>query len=450
MKRHNPKRRPRRTPSFTPRELVITPHGTSHDGRAIGKMDGKTVFIAGALAGETVRARLTAEQSRFAEARTLEVIESAPERVSPQCKHFGVCGGCQLQFMSLEHQLVVKQQAVVDQLRRAQVEAPAELAQPLTGSDYGYRARARLAVKFDRLGEVTLGFRQFRDKQLVDLHQCPILKPELERLIAPLRRWLQEHQLQAVTHIDLACDDEGATCVLRHLRPLPEVALSDLAEWAQTHEVRVWLQGDKDPHLLRDIHGLRVDPRLSFALPETRLSLAHHPSDFTQVNPVINRQMIAQALDWLALEPGQVAVDCFCGIGNFTLPLAACGVRAIGLEAVESMVVRGRENAAANGLENAEFIARDLTQISLKQLLSQTGSVDAFLLDPPRAGAPQVCEQLAETDLTRVLYVSCNPATLARDAKQLVDGGFALTRLGVMEMFPQTSHIETMALFERR
>ncbi|WP_020210490.1 23S rRNA (uracil(1939)-C(5))-methyltransferase RlmD [Gilvimarinus chinensis] len=450
MKRHRPRRRTQRqAPSFTPWEIELNVTGTSHDGRGLGRVDGKAVFVAGALAGETVRARVISDQSRYSEARCIEVLHPAASRAEPQCRHFGHCGGCQLQFMRTAHQPIVKQQGLIDQLARAGVALPKQVAEPLVGDGYGYRSRARLGVTFDKVGQVSLGFRQWRDKQLVNLRQCPVLVPALESLLAPLNQWLQHFQVFAVTHIDLIATSNQPCCVLRHTKPLALNARAALEALAQEHHVDLWLQGEKDASQLTEVSGKCVDPRLLLALPDFDLQLAFHPADFTQVNRAINTLMLRQAMNWLAPTPGMKVFDLFCGMGNFTLPLARLGAEVIGIEAIETMVTRGQENAELNALPGATFRAFDLTKTSLAQLQSELGTPDALLLDPPRAGAQNVCEQLAQSDIKRVLYVSCNPATLARDARTLTQGGYRLERLGVMDMFPQTSHIESMALFQR-
>ncbi len=449
MKRHKPRRARRQPPAFTPRDIELNLTATSHDGRGIGRLDGKAVFVTGALEGETVRARLTSDQSRYSEARCLEVLQAASERVAPKCRHFGHCGGCQLQFMRDAHQPEVKQQGLLNQLARAGVQAPEPMAKPLVADSYGYRSRARLGVTFDKAGQLSFGFRQWRDKQLVNLRQCPVLAPELEALLAPLNECLQQFQLKAVTHVDLIATTGRPGCVLRHTQPLPQGAVTALVNLVNKYDADAWLQSEKDTSQLTDLSGQRVDPRLVLPLPDFDLQLAFHPADFTQVNRDINTLMLRQAMGWLAPTPGMKVFDLFCGMGNFTLPLARLGAEVIGIEAIETMVSRGRENAALNALPSATFRAFDLTKTSLAQLQIELGTPDALLLDPPRAGAQNVCEQLAESDIKRVLYVSCNPATLTRDAHTLTQGGYRLVRLGVMDMFPQTSHIESMALFER-
>lgn len=448
-RRGKPRSRPTTRPSADPIELSV--HGTIHDGRGLAHHGGKAVFVSGALEGETVLARLVNEQSRFCEARTLEVIEPSSQRVAPPCVHFGRCGGCQLQHMAEQTQHAVKQDGLLDQLRRRALELPAPLLPPLTGEPWGYRSRARLGVQFDKTGRVSLGFRQARDKVLVDLQQCPVLAPPLAALLAPLRAWLQEQALTPVTHVDFIQAEAVTALVIRHTQALPASALKTLTEWSHAQGATVWLQPAKDPMQLLKLAGEPVDPRLRYCLADGALSLGFHPSDFTQINPAINRAMIDQALELLAPQPHEHLLDLFCGIGNFSLPMARLAGRVSGVEAVEAMVARGRENAAYNGLGNLSFFACDLTREPMGRLLGKTGQIDTLLLDPPRAGAREICEQLGGIkSVGRILYVSCDSATFVRDTGILTQQGYRLTQLGTMEMFPQTSHLEIMALFTRQ
>ncbi|WP_052481139.1 23S rRNA (uracil(1939)-C(5))-methyltransferase RlmD [Gilvimarinus agarilyticus] len=441
----------RSTPIGPPLTLDITALG--HDGRGISKHEGKVVFVAGALPGEQVEARVVQESSRFSEAQLVEVITPSEQRISPACSHFGQCGGCQLQHLAAPDQLQAKQQVVLDQLRRFASLVPEQLADPITAEAFGYRARARLGVSFNKLGEVTLGFRRAGDKQLVALVQCPVLQPSLQAVLAPLAQWLEQFNARAVSHVELVASTP-CTLVLRLIRPLAAPALEALQNLADQNHWQVFLQPERDNKALTQISGTSVDPRLYYQLASARtqsspLRVGYHPTDFTQVNPSLNAKMVAQVMDWLALRANERLWDLFCGVGNFTLPAAQYAASVVGVEAIEAMVVRCRENARANQLDNIEFVAADLTQSSIDRLVQKVGRPDAILLDPPRDGAREVCEQLGTLKRARIVYVSCNPATFARDARILVDQGYRLQRFGVMEMFPQTSHLETMALLSK-
>lgn len=420
----------------------------SHDGRGIARWQGKTLFVAGALPGETVTIRLVGEQSRFAEGEVSEVLVQAPERQTPPCRHFGTCGGCQLQHLEPRSQVAAKQQAVLDQLERQGKVRPKALAAPILSPSEGYRHRARLGVWTEKNGVVTLGFRRKRERALTAIDSCEVLAPELNALLAPLREWLAGLERKgAISHIELILADEGPAMVLREIKPLAPGDLERLgSEDLKALGGRVWRQTEA-PRLI-DLAGQPCDPRLHYGLPDFDLDLAFHPQDFTQVNSEVNRAMVRQALEWLAPAPGERVLDLFCGMGNFTLPLARSGARVRGLEGSDAMVARARENARRHGLE-AEFEVANLARGDAR-LWPENTPLDAALLDPPRDGARELMAPLAQLRPKRLVYVSCNPATLARDAGELAAAGYDLQSLGVLDMFPHTEHVESMALFVRR
>lgn len=418
----------------------------SHDGRGIAQWNSKTLFVDGALTGERISARLVEEHSRYADARVDQVLESSPYRQTPACAHFALCGGCQLQHLGADQQIYIKQAAVLEQLERWGGVIPKRLAAPIQSASQAYRRTARLGVWYEADGSVTLGFRQRHSKHLVQIDNCLVLAPALQRMLAPLKQWLSGlRALKAVTHIELIDSKNGAAVVIRHTKKLAEADLLDLAALANEFQAQVWLQASEKG--LQDLSGAAVDPRLQYSLPEFGLEMQFHPHDFTQVNASVNERMIAQAIDWLALKGTERVLDLFCGIGNFTLPIARHCAEVVGMEAVESMVERGRENAAAQDITNARFIAADLANTSENRLHQTCGKIDVVLLDPPRDGAKEIITRLHQLSPKRIVYVSCNPATLARDAKTLADAGYYLDSVGVMDMFPHTSHVESMALF---
>lgn len=450
MARPHPRRRRQSPKPLSLPQVELTIDRLSHDGRGMARWQDKPVFVAGALAGETVRAQLTKAGARFAEAVTEDVLIASDSRLPPECPHFGECGGCQLQYMSSEAQLVAKQAAVLDQLWRIGKVTPAEVAPAISAGAWGYRQHSRLGVWVTPAGKVTLGFRRFNARELVDINQCLVLTPGLQALLPALRQMLAEWAPRAVTHIALAEVGGQSAVVLRHTQPLAQplvVALQLLAERSQCF---IWLQGGGSPYELTDLEGTAVNPRLHYNLPAFDCRLAVHPADFMQINQPVNVKMVSQAVAWLSPGEQEHVLDLFCGVGNFTLPLARRAGRVTGVEATEAMVARGRENAQSNGVANTAFVAADLTALQPGQLLEKVGRVDAILLDPPRDGAREVCTKIAELKPQRLVYVSCNPATLARDAQLLQMAGYGLQRLGILDMFPHTSHVESMALFVKQ
>ncbi|WP_051235639.1 23S rRNA (uracil(1939)-C(5))-methyltransferase RlmD [Marinimicrobium agarilyticum] len=420
----------------------------SHDGRGIARWEGKTLFVAGALPGETVTVRLLGEQSRFAEGEVTEVLVPAAQRQTPPCRHYGTCGGCQLQHLAPRSQVAAKQQAVLDQLERQGKVRPKELVPAILSPSEGYRHRARLGVWTEKNGTVTLGFRRKRERTLTPIDACEVLAPALNALLAPLRGWLEGlERRDAVGHIELILSEEGPAMVVRELKALSPRDLQRLGTVGDgALGDRIWRQTTSEG--LSDLNGEPCDPRLHYGLPDFELDLAFHPQDFTQVNVEVNRAMVRQAVDWLAPQPGERVLDLFCGMGNFTLPLARSGAWVRGLEGSDAMVGRARENARRHGLE-AEFDTANLARGDAR-LWPKGTPLDAVLLDPPRDGARELMAPLAQLRPRRLVYASCNPATLARDAGELATAGYDLQSLGVLDMFPHTEHVESMALFVRR
>jgi len=420
-----------------------------HDGRGIASWQGKTLFIQGALAGERVSARFVRDHTRFAEAVVDEVIFASDVRQEPPCPHYVTCGGCQLQHLQPEQQLLLKQSIVVEQMQRWGKQQVTRLLDPITSADHGYRNRARLGVWYETDGSVTLGFRQRQSNQLTDIARCLVLPDSLNALLGPVREWLTtEHTARAITHVELIAGEPQPAIILRHTKTPGERDWVGLRLLEQSAACRIWM--DDGSGTLKDLFGNACDPRLFYRAGVEAPEIGWHPQDFVQVNSQVNTAMVAQAIKLLALKGRERVLDLFCGVGNFTLPLAAHCAEVVGVEAIESMVERGRENAALNGIDNARFIAADLTKLSVTQLKRHCGQIDALLLDPPRDGAKEILEHIGQLAIKRIVYVSCNPATLARDAGILAASGYQLKELGVMDMFPHTAHVESIALFVLR
>lgn len=421
----------------------------AHDGRGIGYWDGKVTFVEQALPGETHLVRLVEVRSRFQEGISEACVsDPAPERVNPPCPHYQTCGGCQLQHLNLDQQRAHKAQLLRDHLQRAGVGVAAGAWEPmLTGSEWGYRSRARLSIRHK--GKPFAGFRQKSSRELVKVSECPILHPELNQSLSALQQVLAGIEPRVLGHAELLRDDSTSYCLLRQLKPLRPRDRAQLAELGRTSGLQVLLQSGKEGEAgttITDPDGNAVAPLLGYRLAGLDAPVGFQFQDFTQINPEINRLMVAQALAWASPVASETWLDLFCGIGNFTLPLASLGCRVIGVELLPYMVERARQNAAAQGLDNCEFAAADLTSATALRRLP--AEIDGVLLDPPRAGAREVVENLLKLRPKKLLYVSCDPATFARDAKILLDGGYELIRLSTLDMFPQTMHVESMGYFE--
>jgi 23S rRNA (uracil1939-C5)-methyltransferase len=415
----------------------------ANDGRGIAFVEGRTWFVEGALPGEEVEARVVGARSQIVEARSERVLIASAQRRTEPCPHARVCGGCNLQHLPAADQLALKQRSLAEQLSQQAGVEPQSWAPPLSGPEFSYRRRARLAVRWDnKARRLDVGFRASASQDIVAIRECPVLVQPLQTLLPALLAVL--HALdkpQAIGHVELFSGTAEAVLV-RHTVALAEADLQRLSGFAQAQGAQLWLQGEGPPQPL--------DPAyvLGYRLPAWDLELAWRPGDFVQVNAPVNEAMVAQALDWLAPETGERVLDLFCGLGNFALPLARKGAQVVAVEAVEEMVERARTNAAHNGLVNAHFYQADLSK-PLAEAQWAKGGFASVLLDPPRDGALEVARQMTALGARRVVYVSCNPATLARDAAELNRQGYELKRAGVLDMFPQTAHVEAMALFER-
>jgi 23S rRNA (uracil1939-C5)-methyltransferase len=414
----------------------------SNDGRGIAFLDGRTWFVSGALAAEEVEARVLNAHGKVVEARTERVFTASSQRLTAPCKHFGICGGCSVQHMPLAEQLALKQSQLAEQFSRVAGVEPEQWAAPLTGPELGYRRRARIAVRWDtRQRTLSVGFRAAASQDIVPIDDCLVLVQPLQLILQELPALLQRFvKPQVLGHVELFSGNSEAL-LLRHVAPLADADLEALEQFCQRHRAQLWLQGEGEPQ------PQEASVALGYALQPWNLQLAYRPGDFVQVNAAVNTAMIAQALDWLAPAPGERVLDLFCGLGNFALPLARLAREVVAVEGVRAMVERAAENAVANQVDNARFYQADLTQPLGGAAWAKAG-FDAVLLDPPRDGAWEVVRAIKALGARRLLYVSCNPATLARDTVELLKQGFKLKRAGILDMFPQTAHVEAMALFE--
>ena len=421
----------------------------SHDGRGVARReDGKAVFVAGALPGETVLAEPTARSRRFDEARTLEVLTASPERVPPRCPHFGTCGGCVLQHLAEDRQIVAKERVLLENLERIGKVVPGRVLEPLTADSWGYRRKGRFSVRrVNKKDKTLVGFREQDPRFVADLGQCHTVIPQIGMKIQALAALVDGLQArEQIPQIEFIAGDDAIALTVRHLAPLDEADRAALAAFGREHGFSIFLQ-PKGPDSVHPLGGQA--PALSFRLPQWEVELAFEPLDFIQVNAGLNQKMIARALELLDAQAGERVLDLFCGLGNFTLPLARTVAEVVGVEGDAGLVARARANAQRNGLGNAQFFAADLTTDQRGTPWMRAG-FDKLLLDPPRSGADEVLKQLPLQGIDRIVYVSCHPGSLARDAGFLVhERGYRLVAAGVMDMFPHTAHVESIALFER-
>jgi 23S rRNA (uracil1939-C5)-methyltransferase len=425
--------------------------GLTHEGEGVVH-GGKTVFVAGALPGERIRFRRTRRHRHHDEGALIEVLEPSTARVLPRCAHFGVCGGCVLQHLAPEAQLAAKDAELKETLQRVAGIAPATWLAPLSGPVWGYRRRARLGAKFVRKKDrVVVGFRERAAPYVAQLAACEVLAPAAGQLIAPLAALLTGLGIrEQLPQIEVAVADNATALVLRVLEAPSQEDLARLGAFAAAHGVRLFLQPG-GPQSLQSL-GAPGDA-LRYRLPQFDLELEFAPTDFIQINAAVNAALVARALE--LLEPsGEAAVlDLFCGLGNFTLALARCAAQVVGVDGEDSLIERARANARRNGIVNAHFHRADLSSAPAADLPWMRQHYTHVLLDPPRTGAREVLAAVAALAPRRVLYISCHPGSLARDLGVLVhDHGFRLEAAGVVDMFPHTAHVESLALLvaERR
>ena len=440
------RRRRQRLPQEPVEALV---ESLSHDGRGVARVEGKATFIHGALPGEKVMFRYTGRRKKHDEAEALEILEPSDHRVQPRCPHFGVCGGCSLQHLDPAEQIRYKQQTLADAFVHIGKVEPEEWLPPLVGaSPWGYRRKARLGVKnVPKKGRVLVGFRERSSGFLADMDSCEVLHPRIGGALNDLSVLIGRLSIaDRVPQIEVAMDDERCVLVFRILDPLTEEDKDKLRQFARERDFVIYTQ-DGGPD---SVAPLDKAADLHYVLPEFNLVLHFQPTDFTQVNSDINRRMLHQALELLQPENTDTVLDLFCGIGNFTLPLATRVGRVVGVEGATELVARARENARRNGLDNVDFHVANLYEsLTAEPWMKQ--HFNKALLDPPRSGASEILEHLPRMGVERMVYVSCYPGTLGRDAGDLVHKlGYRLVAAGVMDMFPHTAHVESIALFEKR
>ena len=443
------KRRRRR--QRVPQDIIeASIESLSAEGRGVARVEGKTVFVDNALVGETVKFQYTKTSSKFDEARAIEILTASADRAEPACEHYGVCGGCSLMHMQPAAQIKHKQQTLLDLFKYQANVTPAEVIEPLTGPVWAYRYKARLGVKYVAKKEkVLVGFREKNAPYIANLNSCKVLHESVgEKLLALGDLIMGMEARQTIPQIEVSVSDAGTALTVRHLKPLSDSDKNSWIEFAKQNDMQIYLQSG-GPKTVEILWPENPQP-LFYELSQQDVKIEFQPLDFTQVNPVINEQMLAQTLAFLDLNKEEKVLDLFCGLGNFTLPMARLAKHVVGVEGVEVMVAKARENARLNGIENTEFFAADLSAdlATMPWLMNQ--QYDKILLDPPRSGAMEMLKYLGQLKAKRIVYVSCHPSTLARDAQVLVqEYGYTLSKAGVMDMFPHTAHVESIAVFDK-
>ena len=429
---------------------LLTIESLDHEGRGIAhRTDGKTIFVDGAITGETVNYSIYRKKDSFEMAQLTRLVRESFMRVKPLCPHFGVCGGCSLQHIEPSAQIAAKQRVMEDNLSHIGKVKATYLLPPIHGPAWGYRTRARLSVRLvEKKGGVLVGFHERRNSFIADMTSCAVLPPRISALIPLLRQFIMQLSIRAqLPQIEVVATDAVDALVIRHMAALSSEDEALLREFADRHHIQWWLQS-KGPDTITPFYPLDA-PELAYTLPEFNLFMPFRPSDFTQVNTAVNPILMRRAMQLLDPQANERIVDMFCGLGNFTLPIARRALQVIGIEGSKELVARAQQNARRNGIDNTEFITENLFEITADRLQA-LGRFDKMLIDPPRDGAAVLVEALTDDAPQRIIYVSCNPATLARDAAVLVhQKGYQLRAAGIANMFPHTTHVESIAWFER-
>ncbi|MDT7094534.1 23S rRNA (uracil(1939)-C(5))-methyltransferase RlmD [Citrobacter amalonaticus] len=419
----------------TTRQIItVTVNDLDSFGQGVARHNGKTLFIPGLLPQESADVAITEDKKQYAKAQVKRRLNDSPDRVTPRCPHFGICGGCQQQHASIELQQRSKSAALSRLMNN-------DVTEVIADAPWGYRRRARLSLNFQpKTQQFQMGFRKSASSDIVDVRQCPILVPQLEALLPDLRACLGSLQgIRHLGHVELVQADSGTLMILRHTAPLSRADNEKLERFSHSKGLSLYLAPQSE--ILETVSGQTP------WYESNGLRLNFSPRDFIQVNAGVNQKMVASALEWLDVQPGDRVLDLFCGMGNFTLPMATRAASVVGVEGVPALVEKGRENAQQNGLHNVTFFHENLEEDVTRQPWAKNG-FDKILLDPARAGAAGVMQHIIKLQPGRIVYVSCNPATLARDSEALLRAGYQIQRLAMLDMFPHTGHLESMVLFE--
>jgi len=421
----------------------------AHDGRGVAHVNGKAVFIEGALPGEEVNFQCTHRSRQFDQGQMVEILHASPDRVEPRCLHTDVCGGCRLQHLTPEAQLRDKQQIILEQLEHfGKITPPAELLPPMTAAIWGYRRKARMSVRYvTKKNRVLVGFHEKNGRYIADIKSCVVLHPAVGTIITELEDLIAKISIyRAIPQIEVAVGDNATVLVLRHLQAFTEEDKALLLAFGAQHNIIWYLQPGNES----TVAPLEKRAALTYALPAFDLVMDFEPLDFVQINAEINKKLVSRAVELLEVTPNDRILDLFCGLGNFSLALARKAAHVVGVEGSKEMVLRAKHNATRNNITNAEFFMADLSE-GLTQAPWAQQKYDKLLLDPARTGAFELVQKMAKLGVSRIVYVSCNPATFARDAGELVHNqGYVLQELGILDMFPHTKHVESIAVFVKK
>ncbi|MDP1862675.1 MAG: 23S rRNA (uracil(1939)-C(5))-methyltransferase RlmD [Thiobacillus sp.] len=421
-----------------------------HEGHGIARIDGKVTFVDDALAGERAEITVYRKHAKYNSAHAVSILKSSAQRTTPRCQYFGRCGGCSMQHLEASAQVAAKQRVLEENLARIGKVTPDVVMRPLHGPSWGYRTRARMSARFvDKKGCVLVGFREKRSSFITDMSSCEVLTPDVSALIQPLRDMMVHlSNASRIPQVEIAVGEHITVLLFRLLEPWSDDDRAIVRSFAEQHQIQIWEQS-KGPDTVKPFWP-DIAPELSYSLPEFGLTMPFRPTDFTQVNVAINRALVSRAIRLLQPKAGERIADMFCGLGNFSLPIATSGAEVIGIEGSPELVARARENALRNKLPNAHFVVDNLFEMTAEKY-STLGHIDKLLIDPPRSGAAELVKSLPDSGAPhRIVYISCDAATLARDAGELCHNkGYRLEAAGVANMFPHTAHVESIALFER-
>lgn len=440
----------RRSRHKLPQEPVeLTIEDLTHDGRGVAKWNDKVVFVQNALPGEVVMGKLNRITRNYNEALAVEVLKASDDRVEPKCEFYTVCNGCSMMHLEESKQIDFKFNTLKSNFHKMAHAEPKKWLKPLTDSHWNYRRRARLSVKWVHAKDKMLvGFREKNGRFVAEMNHCHVLEKPLADLLKPLATLFAQTSIkQSIPQVECSMGDNVISLIIRHMKPFESDDIMLLKQFSQDHQLQIYLQS-KGPKTVTSLES--YEQSLNFELNEFGLRYEFLPNDFIQVNRLMNEKMIMQALTAMSLNNGDVVLDLFCGLGNFTLPIAQTAAEVVGVEGDQQLVERARYNAKLNQIENVEFFKADLTQNQDENEWFKK-DFNKVLIDPPRSGAWEILPLIAKTSAKTLVYVSCHPASLARDTERLVNElGFTLETAGVMDMFPHTSHVESMAIFSRK